>query len=975
MTLRTSGQPSASAGLRRRPLRLAAALVGAAALLLTSFAGSTGAGVSSYTGTVYLDGPGSSVSSNSFRLTTYAGPAAPAAPTTVAGTGGSLAAASYQYIYIASSGGARTASAASTALAVAAGGSVTVSGVPLGSDLYRARVTSGVVLGSYVLASPGGGTDAVPYVDTGAISGSALPQADTRHAIGAGAVGWSEFAPGVGLASTLVNSSVSASAPVVPSTCKGWVVDGSGGMSFAAGTWTLQARVKPGANPNGTAVLSAGMWKVGDSGATTGGYIVSPTDGDVITNTTGIAVTATVSASPGAFTLANNEHLCVQFWRHQTVAYASGGASNRSISLLGWDVNNQVTLHPAPNGFASAALSSPSDGAVGTSVPTLGATYSDPEADAGNLTIRLCTDSGCSSSPQNSGAMAATNGSTQSWTPAGPLADGTYYWQAQAQDGLGLASAWTASRSFVIDNAPPTTAITSNPPAVSNAASGSFAFNANEPVTGYQCRVDGAAFASCSSPSAYGPLADGPHSFDVKAVADLAGNPGTTSTYSWSIDLPPNTSITSGPPALSNSTSPNFGLSSTDPGSTFECSLDGAPFAPCPNPQTYSSVADGAHTFQARAVDPFGSVDPTPSSYSWSIDTVAPNVPVLDLPADDAWVHNIKLGATFGKPSFAGMGFVDLRLCSDALCLGIVRSGSSDGVLNGALTSWSPGSQPADGLYYWQARGRDTVGNVSAWTASRVLHVDSLAPGEPRSFHGDVGPEGLILRWDPPPAESVGNYVVFVNGAPWKNLGGSEFEARMGAFDANDARTFSVVAVDRAGNVGEMSPVLVGVPSLVGLTWLQAVGAATARGLTLQQQGGPMPPSVPLLVTGQNPAVPGVAERGSALGVSVAPPKGTPLAITVDPARVVCAGGAIVKLHLRLSAPATVKNKLVNGHGRVIDRSVVGRLRAGSSSVKIKLPQSLQKGTYRLLLDAAGKDGTARATVRVGVGRGVCGAR
>src|SRR5205807_8253448 len=131
----------------------------------------------------------------------------------------------------------------------------------------------------------------------------------------------------------------------------------------------------------------------------------------------------------------------------------------------------------------------------------------------------LCSDSACASPlAPDSGAMAATNGATLTWAPTGPLADGTYYWQAQAKDNPGLASAWTATRSFVMDTVAPSTAITANPPALSNSSSGSFSFNANESVTGYQCRIDLAAFAACSSPFAFGPLVDGAHTFDVKAV-------------------------------------------------------------------------------------------------------------------------------------------------------------------------------------------------------------------------------------------------------------------------------------------------------------------------------------------------------------------------------------------------------------------------------------------------------------------------
>jgi hypothetical protein len=494
MTLRTSGEPPSGTGLRLRPFRLPAALVLAVLLLLTALAGGSGAGVSSYQGTLYLDGPSSSVSGASFQITTAAGPGVPGTPSAVAGIAGSgsLAMASYQYIQVVSSGAAYTASSVSNAPGAPAGGSVTVSNLQVGADLYRAKVTTGVVLGNYVLASPPGGVTATSYLDTGAISGAALPQADTRHPTGPTWVGWSDFVPGTGLASTLANSTVTGSAPPLPSSCRGWVVDPAGGMSFPAGAWTFARRVKPGAISNGTAVLTAAMWKVDDSGATVGSYLISPTDGDVITNTPGTAVTATVTGSASAFTLATNEHLCVQFGRHQTVAYTNGSTAH-TISLLAYDPANQITVHPAPNDFASAALSSPADGTHTTSIPTLGATYSDPEADAGTLTIRLCTDSSCSASSQNSGAMAAPDGATLSWTPAGPLADGQYWWEAQAQDTPGLPSGWTAARTFYIDNAPPTTSIIFGPAAQSNASSSSFSFSANESVTGYQCRIGAAA--------------------------------------------------------------------------------------------------------------------------------------------------------------------------------------------------------------------------------------------------------------------------------------------------------------------------------------------------------------------------------------------------------------------------------------------------------------------------------------------------
>src|SRR2546430_1117141 len=129
----------------------------------------------------------------------------------------------------------------------------------------------------------------------------------------------------------------------------------------------------------------------------------------------------------------------------------------------------------------------------------------------------------------------------------------------------------------------------------------------------------------------------------------------------------------------------------------------------------------------------------------------------------------------------------------------------------------------------------------------RPVHLDSVAPGGPPLFSGGVADDGLPLG-GAPPSDVVANYVLFVNGQPWKNLGSTEFEIKMGPFDATDTRTFSVVAVDMAGNVGATSPVLVGVPNLVGLDWTHALGATSARGLGLKRDAIGFA-SIPMFVT------------------------------------------------------------------------------------------------------------------------------
>jgi Big-like domain-containing protein len=1251
MILRNSGDLRSLSGLRLGRPKLAAVLAGAAAVLLTMLAGGSGAGIAQYQGTLYFAGPASAIS-GSYQLTTTAPGAQGLAPVAVAGVpagSGGLATGAYRWIYVTSSGGALTASATSNQLSIAMPGNTPalVSNVPVGADVYRATIPGGTSTGkyTYVGTNPGPTTT---YTDTNtSTAGAALPQADTR--VPASTMGWMPFIPGSSFSSSGGVSSVSGTTPSIPSSCTGWTVDSSAGFSFPAGTWTFNAQVRPDGAANGAAVLTAAMWKVDTSGNTiSGGTIVPVTDGGAMA-LNGMSQNVSVSyTTTTAATVDTNERLCVQFWRHQTTGTTSLGASNRTVWMLAYDPNNRISVHPAPNALPSSALTSPADGLHTQTIPTLGATYSDAEADPGNVTIRVCSESSCATPLQNSGSLAANDGETKTWTPSG-LGDGTYYWQAQAQD-AGGAPAWTSSRSFVLDNAPPTITI-AGPPAQSNATSGSFSFSANESVTGYECRLDGAAYASCTSPHGFGPLADGAHTFDVKAVADLAGNAGTPASYGWTIDtVPPNTSITSNPALLSNDASPSFGFSATqmgssfecsldgggfgtctdpksysglldgahtfqvhaidlagnvdpspasyawtidatppdtsigpsfpaaltiatgatfdfsstespasfecsrdgaaftacsspktysaladgshtfqvhaidnasntdptpasyawtidttppvtsigpttppantpsssatfdlasnEPGSTFECRLDGAGFAPCTTPMNYAGLADGTHVFDLRATDPVGNVDTSPASYIWTIDNVAPSTPPLTAPADGlststlpqlqatfndatlggdtgtvefqlcsisapagtacvpvvqsvtsgsvssgatasampaaladgtyhwqaraqdaagnqsgwsatrsfqldtvlptvtpgtpadgAWVSSALLTATFSKASFAGTGSVEFRICSDALCLGIVKSGSSGMLINGASGDWTP-SPPADGLYYWQARAHDSSGNVSAWSASRVLHLDSVAPGKPLNFNGQLGADGLTLRWQAP-SDTVANYVVYVNGAPWKNLGGTELEVKIGLFEVGDTRTFSVVAVDLAGNVGVMSPVLVGVPNLLGLTWPQALGATSVYGLALRRSAasftGPR-----MLVTGQEPVVPALVERGSAVVVTLTPPRGGPPGIKVKPGRFACAGGSVLRPRVLLSDRAGVRTRLLNKRGRVVKRGNLGTLRPGATKVRIKLPRGLHRGSYRLMFDATAPNGRARALVRVKVGSRVC---
>ena len=88
-------------------------------------------------------------------------------------------------------------------------------------------------------------------------------------------------------------------------------------------------------------------------------------------------------------------------------------------------------------------------------------------------------------------------------------------------------------------------------------------------------------------PQTYPGLADGPHSFNVKAI-DAAGNQSGPAAYVWTIDTVAPTITLSTKPAIPPTTrTPDFAFSANETISGgFQCQLDAAAFAACTSPKT-----------------------------------------------------------------------------------------------------------------------------------------------------------------------------------------------------------------------------------------------------------------------------------------------------------------------------------------------------------------------------------------------------
>lgn len=374
------------------------------------------------------------------------------------------------------------------------------------------------------------------------------------------------------------------------------------------------------------------------------------------------------------------------------------------------------------------------------------------------------------------GALAS--GATGSVTVIVSAPEGTYANQATLSYRLGMTpkSRVSNTTSTIVDRTAPDTTLTSTPPAVTASTNGSFAFTGTEAGT-FECSLDGAAFATCTTPQALTGLADGSHTFLVRARDAALNVDATPASFTWTVDtVAPNTTLTTTPTAQSSSASASFTFSSTEAG-TFECSVDGGAFSPCTSPAAFSGLSEGSHTFQVRARDTVGNLDATPASFTWTVDTTAPQTTITGGPA--AQTNSTNASVTFTS-SEAGTFQCSL-----------------DGAAFITCTSPFTATGLAEGSHTVLVRAIDASGNVDATPASRTWVVDVTAP----STTITTAPPALSSSTSATFGFTSGEF-----GATFQcSLDGAAFTACGSALTlsglAQGSHTLMVQAVDAAGNV------------------------------------------------------------------------------------------------------------------------------------------------------------------------------
>ena len=207
----------------------------------------------------------------------------------------------------------------------------------------------------------------------------------------------------------------------------------------------------------------------------------------------------------------------------------------------------------------------------------------------------------------------------------------------------------------------PLPTILTGPEAVSDSNRATFTFMADLPDAVLMCSIDGvndlrqptAQWGMCESPKTYTYLETGDHKFEVQAMAPdgTVDETRLPALWEWEVALPfdtnaPETQIVKGPPLLYANEIALFEFTGIDDQTLdidleFECLLDGVLLGSCDSVlstptvpgQPYEAEVEfmqfGKHTFEVRAMDETGNMDPTPAKYTWTyVDILAPDTEI-----------------------------------------------------------------------------------------------------------------------------------------------------------------------------------------------------------------------------------------------------------------------------------------------------------------------------------------------------------
>jgi hypothetical protein len=355
------------------------------------------------------------------------------------------------------------------------------------------------------------------------------------------------------------------------------------------------------------------------------------------------------------------------------------------------------------------------------------------------------------------------------------LDDGPHSFDVRAVDAAGNVGP-IDSHTWSIDTLAPLASVDQHPPELSSTNAASFSFHADQPGSGFECRLDSpneGDFHSCSSPRSYSNLPGGSHHFEVRAK-DAAGNVGPVAVFDWTSDtVNPSVSIQSGPSGLTNQATASFGFTVSEP-AAMTCSLDGAAFVACTSGVTaeYPSLADGPHTLTVKATDAVGRTGT--DSRSWTVDATPPAVEISSGPEELTNETVAAFGFTFDPGTT-----VECKLDGGAFSPCV--SPKSYSVLDGPHTVTVRATDAAT----------NSASDTWSWTVDAIPPVATIVAGPPASTTATTADFEFN-------ANEAGTLQCSLDGAIFAACTPPVSHSGLALGD----HSFRVRAVDAAGNVG-----------------------------------------------------------------------------------------------------------------------------------------------------------------------------
>ncbi len=375
------------------------------------------------------------------------------------------------------------------------------------------------------------------------------------------------------------------------------------------------------------------------------------------------------------------------------------------------------------------------------------------------------------------------------------LSQGTHTVEVVATDQVGYTK--SSQTTFKIEA--PNTIIDSGPEGLTKTDTPTFTYHSTVAGSTFQCRVDTGAWVSCPGTGyTTAKLEEGLHSFEVKATSGIGLEDPTPAKREFNVLGPPDTTIVFGPKGMTSATRPTFGYRSGNPQAWFECKLDAMSYVPC-GPATYEALeghpgealAAGAHTVSVRAVNQLEVADPTPAVASFTVDTAAPKVEITSGPEGPT---------NQARPTFnfnASGGTVACFLEAE----GEPESEEGEPPFGPCTTtsSYTPPSNLPDGSYEFRLQARDAAMNEAEEV--RAFSVDTTVPdttitSAPPATTDDSTP---TIEFTSTEAESA--FQCRFDAEAFRACSGPGATDTPATALANGAHTFSVRAIDGAGNV------------------------------------------------------------------------------------------------------------------------------------------------------------------------------